>query len=339
MLKRKKKLGVSNMNSENANYVFKLNVQPHILQQFGANGLGHLKTKVIPTVIFNSYNDLLTPVEEEINQLSFTVTNDFSYITNNSEFKLLLDITSEIAYMYKQITIDYKNEKGIFYTPTFLEKLENAIDLRKQVLSSYPILEQSGPHYENSIIDVELEKQYKFKINNDVGKGIDHLRRVKKIELYLNDLLEKDEKNILVHYEYEQELLVIHDVNIEDAIEYSRRIEEKINSQKTDIGKISINPIYAELVLTRDDLSSIEIITTYPNGTNDELDLLLQAAQQTGAKEVRTKLVSSDGQPLELFTEQSRELAEYPGKKGYLVGVRASGKNIINFILSKIRKI
>ena len=157
--------------------------------------------------------------------------------------------------------------------------------------------------------------------------------------MYLNDLLEKDEKNILVHYEYEQELLVIHDVNIEDAIEYSRRIEEKINSQKTDIGKISINPIYTELVLTRDDLSSIEIITTYPNGTNDELDLLLQAAQQTGAKEVRTKLVSSDGQPLEFFTEQSRELAEYPGKKGYLVGVRASGKNIINFILSKIRKI
>lgn len=323
----------------NENYVFKLNVQPQVLKRFGIKGFETLKSEVIPNAIFNSYNDLLVQVDIQLDGLSFIITNDFSYISQSYEFNTLLEVTSEIASMYKEITIDYQKEKGIFYTPVFLDKLDEAIELRKQLISLYPILYQSSSHYLNTMIEKEIEKQYDFKIDNDVGKGIDHLRRVKKIELYINELLEKDEEDVSVYYDYDKEQLIIYNISIEDALEHSKRIEEKINSQKTEIGKIKINPIYETVVLTKNDFSSIELVTTYPNGTNDELDILEESASRTGAREVRTKLLAADGQPLEHFTDKAIELARPAAQKGYLSDVKSNSKGVINYIKSKIRKV
>lgn len=328
---------MSEQELRSSNFIFKLNVQPHILQKLDTKGFDSLKNESIPTAIFNTFNDLLSPVEEQLGELQFKITNDFNYISKSEDYSQLIKITSEIAELYKQITIDYKNNKGIFYTPEFLEKLDQAIELRKIVLSRYSILVQSSNHYPNTLVDDEIERTYGFKIDSDVGKGLDHIRRVTKMRLYLLELEEKDAQDVLVNYHYDSEFLIIHNVNIDEAVEHCRMIEEKINSQKNEIGKIVINPVYTKLALTRDDLSSIEIITTYPNGTGDEFDLLLKATEETGAKEARTKLVSSDGQPLEQFTAKAIDLAVPPSKKGDLRDIKYNGKSIIDFGKSIIR--
>lgn len=44
---------------EKRNYIFKLNVQPHILKKYH-NNIEKLKSQIIPNAIFNAYNDLFS---------------------------------------------------------------------------------------------------------------------------------------------------------------------------------------------------------------------------------------------------------------------------------------
>ncbi|AIX04264.1 hypothetical protein POF63_02780 [Streptococcus agalactiae] len=323
---------------EKYNYLFKLNVQPHILKKFH-NKISELKLQVIPNAIYNAYNDLFSNPVIEKDKLSLVIFQDYREITDSEEYVKLIKNTEEIAIEYKKITIEYKKGNGIHYNPDFLEKLEKAMNDRKLLVSKFIVLSQANSRYTSSQAYEEIERLYDFNIDSEIGKGLDHLRRVMKIILYLEEQLQNGTEEIDVNYSFAEEIITINNVTIDEALASYKKIETKVNELKSDIGHIKINPIYENVVLnTTENMRTIEIITTYPNGnTDDELDILLELPRITGSKESRTTLISSDTTDNKDFLEKIYDISYMPSKKGYLSDIRSNGITIINFSSSTIK--
>lgn len=184
-----------------------------------------------------------------------------------------------------------------------------------------------------------IESTYDFSIHPQIGKGLDHLRRVQKIIMYVQAELQSNLENINVRYSFDSETIVINNVTKYKAIDISKKIERQINSSKNSIGGIKINPIYESVILdTTGTLRSIEIITTYPNGnTDNELDILLQISEEARAKEVRTTVIAADDFDNSKYIEGVGNLLTVPSHRGYLSDVRSNGKTIININNSIIK--
>ncbi|HFI0762739.1 TPA: hypothetical protein ACGO6Q_001310 [Streptococcus suis] len=323
---------------EKRNYIFKLNVQPHILKKYH-NNIEKLKSQIIPNAIFNAYNDLFSNPVIGKDKLSLVIFQDYEEIAESEEFRCLVKVTEEIAIEYKAITNDYKSGKGIHYSPDFLLKLEKAINDRKILLSKFIVLNQANSRYSSSQVYEEIERLYDFNIDSEVGKGLDHLRRVRKIILYLEEQIQNGTKEIEVNYSFKDELITINNVTIDEALASYKKIETQVNDIKSDIGYIKINPIYDNVVLnTTENMKSIEIITTYPNGdTDDELEILLELPRITDSKESRATLICSDNIDNKDFIENIHKILTSPSRKGYLTDIRSNGTTIINFLHSVIK--
>lgn len=92
---------------EKRNYIFKLNVQPHILKKY-YNKIDELKSQIIPNTIFNAYNDLFSNPVMKKDEMSLVIFQDFKEIAESEEYRNLLKITEEITIEYKTITNEYK---------------------------------------------------------------------------------------------------------------------------------------------------------------------------------------------------------------------------------------
>lgn len=320
------------------NYQFKLNVQPHILNKY-RDKVGELKSQIIPNAIFNAYNDLFSNPVMEKNKLSLVTFQDYKEIEDSEEYIKLKKITDEITVEYKEITAEYKKGNGIHYSLEFLVKLEEAINDRKILLSKFLVLNQANSRYTSSQAYEEIERLYDFNIDSEIGKGVDHIRRVRKIILYLEEQIENGTEEIRVDYSFEDEILTIKNVTIDEALASFKKVETQVNDSKSDLGYIKINPVYEKAALnTTESMRSIEIITTYPNGdTDDELDLLLELPRVTDSKESRTTFIASDSVDNKTFLENTQRLSVKPSQKGYLVDIRSNGSTIINFSNSIIK--
>ncbi|MET3643399.1 hypothetical protein [Streptococcus gallinaceus] len=320
------------------NYQFKLNVQPHILNKY-RDKVGELKSQIIPNAIFNAYNDLFSNPVMEKNKLSLVIFQDYKEIEDSEEYIKLKKITDEITVEYKEITAEYKKGNGIHYSLEFLVKLEEAINDRKILLSKFLVLNQANSRYTSSQAYEEIERLYDFNIDSEIGKGLDHIRRVRKIILYLEEQIENGTEEIRVDYSFEDEILTIKNVTIDEALASFKKVETQVNDSKSDLGYIKINPVYEKAALnTTESMRSIEIITTYPNGdTDDELDLLLELPRVTDSKESRTTFIASDSVDNKTFLENTQRLSVKPSQKGYLVDIRSNGSTIINFSNSIIK--
>ena len=103
-------------------YFFKLNVQPHILENY--QELYDLKNKVIPGVLSNLYNNLFYPVENiENGKLVFRLDNSYSQILKTKDYEDLVVITNRIAIMYRSIVKKFESREGIQYSQEFLDTL------------------------------------------------------------------------------------------------------------------------------------------------------------------------------------------------------------------------
>ncbi|HEM6089097.1 TPA: hypothetical protein U2B88_001117 [Streptococcus suis] len=323
---------------EKRNYIFKLNVQPHVLRKYH-NNIDELKSKIIPTAIFNAYNDLFSNPVIENDKLNLVIFQDYNEIAESEEYRSLVKITDEIAVEYKGITNEYKRGNGIYYNPDFLFKLEKAMNDRKTLLSKFVVLNQANSRYTSSQVYEEIERLYDFNIDSEVGKGLDHLRRVRKIILYLEEQILNGIEEIEVNYSFDNEMITVKNVTIDEALASYKKIENQINDTKSEIGSIKINPVYENVVLnTTESMKSIEIITTYPNGdTEDELDILLELPKITDSKESRATLICSDMTDNKEFLEKIQKILAIPSRKGYLVDIKSNGITIINFLKSIIK--
>lgn len=124
------------------NYIFKLNVQPHILHEYSENLFG-LKNQIIPNVIYNTYNDLFHYAIMDTSQLTFSIQQDYNEIVESKEYNLLLQKSDELALEFKKITRVFRSGKGIHYDPGYLDRLESVIELRKDVCSKFIVLNQA----------------------------------------------------------------------------------------------------------------------------------------------------------------------------------------------------
>ncbi|WP_438831142.1 hypothetical protein [Streptococcus pluranimalium] len=323
---------------ERQNYQFKLNVQPHILKKYVKN-MEELKNEIIPNMIFNSYSDLFSsPVMSEVD-LILDIELDYKQILESTDYQTLLKVTDELVLEYKQITNTFRKGGGIHYSPEYLSKLEKAIDTRKQVVSKFNVLNQAKFNFTTSQAYEAIERIYDFSINAEIGKGLDHIRKVRKFILYIDFEQQKELESISVRYSFINEIFTIENVTKFEALDTSRKIEQQVNDSKSSIGSIKINPIYDSVVLyTKETTRTIEIITSFPNGNTDtELDILLKLSENTNSKEVRTTLVASDDIVNDDFVAGTNKMIEIPAKQGYLSDVRSNGNTIINIYDSKIK--
>ncbi len=313
---------------EKQQYVFKLNVQPHILKKYSEQTLFK---EFIPNKIFNTFNNLHTQVDIGDKTLNFQIQRDYNDILKSEEYKSLISKTDKFAIEYKQITFNYQNEGNISYSKEFLEEHEKLMELRKELIAQFSVLTYAGKQYKSSETNQSIEEEYQFQIESKVGIGLDHIKRVQKIKMYAKHLATLDNEDIIIDYDYETELLKILDVNQVSAIDFVKDIERKINKRKDEVSDITINPVYENLVLdTTERTKSLEIIVVYPNGTDEELDILLKAANMTGSREARSEFLAPNDDSNNKFLENTQKLAENPGGKGYLRDVKNQGKSIIN---------
>lgn len=322
-----------------AEYLFKLNVQPHVLEKYSGEKINTLKNELIPKKIAYSFaKDLFSQTDSDFefqsDKMSFQIVKNYQEVLESEEYKQLLELTHELTLEYVRISRDYVDKNGIHYSQDYLEKHQEAIELRKKLLATYEELKPSQLEFSGSIIDDILEKEYQFDITSKVGTGIDHIRKVKRISLFLEKLDEDTVETVPIEYVYDTERLGIRARNQQEAISLHRIIERNINqSGKDDVGKVTINPIYRKIVLDIDENStrSIEIITTYPNNPDDELKAFQSDFNEYfGTKETRITSVLSDTKQNRKVWKKLHLFIDKYAKVGYLRGVNKNGTSVIN---------
>lgn len=318
-------------------YLFKLNAQPNILKKYPET----LKNKLIPDKIFDTFNTLFTQVNIGTHTLNFSISRNYNEILESDEYIQLTEKTDSFIEQYKRITYSYKNNGDIYYSKDFLNLLDQLIEERKYLMGKFSVLRHDSKKFNRDDVIQSLQNEYHFQIDSEIGKGLDHIRRVQRLKMYANYLAGLKQENLEVDYDYQSEVLEVKDKNQIAAIDAVRDIEKKINSRKDDIKDISINPIVEDLVLnTTEKTKSVEIIVVYPNGsTDDEFDLLLRQAKQTSSKEIRSEFIAPNEDDNYDYLEQTKKLAEEPAFKGYLKDVKHQNQSIIDWELTTVRTI
>lgn len=316
-------------------FLFKLNVQPHILKRYSSQ---QLFESHIPSKFSSAFSDLFTQVEIRNQNLSFQIENDYKYIVESLEYQQLLADTDMFIEQYKQITFDYQNKEGIHFSDEFLTERDRLIESRKHLTNIFPVLNDANGKFDSKQINQVIEDEYQFTVDSEIGKGIDHIRRVQKIKLYLKELLNTEDEIIDVQYEYGSEIVSIDVDNQNVALDLSKAIEKALNNSKNEVGDVNINPIYENLVLnTTDNMKSIEIVVVYPNGNTDEEFELLSGAKKTQSRELRAEFVASDFEDNKQFLKNTKKLTDIPAEKGYLKAVKNNNKSIIDFEKTTIK--
>lgn len=329
------------MSEKKRNYLFKMNVQPHILEKYSDNK-EELLNFLIPQKFGDTFNNIFGShmYTETKKSLHFEISKDYSEILNSELFKNLIYETDVLIKEYKHITQKFSIRQGINYKQDFIDLLEKLMEVRKNLISQFVVLSNANSRYTTQKINRVIEDRYSFTINSEVSKGIDHIRRTVKIQLYIEELLAQDSERVKISYNFDNERLSIFEENQNIAVDLSKEIEKRINGVPSTIGKININPIFDNLKLDTDKLTTtIEIQYVYPNGsTSKEEDILLGLVKSAKANEGGLKLKGSREVENEELINKSTNLANGLGQRGYLKDVKGSGaKSVISWERTTIK--
>lgn len=306
-------------------YVFKLNIQPNILVNYSEkDDFEYLVSTAIP----NAFQSVLQ-VKEMKGFFQLIVENQ----NNHNFFELfnqLEQLTEELIEKYNNVLLDYKENGEIYYSKDFLNLNDKCMRERKFIESVFSGVKKA---YE-VIHDDDIDSFYKLVTDNKVGTGITHIKKFYKIKRYI------DEAPFLItplalnaYYNPKTEHILVETDSNDTALNYIDAFVNLVNDSKDvneQIGKININPVYDSISL-EGDYREISYTLVYPNG-NPPLDRH-NILKNSGAKEIRSKLVGSDGNPL--IIEPVKAMLEEEAKKGYLKSLEVLG----NKIFSKIKRI
>ncbi|MCI2172543.1 hypothetical protein [Schleiferilactobacillus perolens] len=104
-----------------------------------------------------------------------------------------------------------------------------------------------------------------------------------------------------------------------------------INSSKSNIGEVSINPIIEKIEIN-DSYRSVELEFAYPNGKKqtDERANVLKLAKQTKANDMKITLKFDRlDKSSKLSSEGITDVIQPAAERGYLKSAMSGGKNII----------
>ncbi|WP_242541920.1 hypothetical protein, partial [Vagococcus fluvialis] len=305
-------------------YVYKLNIQPNILQTYIKNNeFDYLVTQEIPTVLENIAEVQRVGTFYMIDIINKS-TDDFFLLFNKLE-----NMTHELLEEYNKVLFRYKKEEEVFYPKKFLKLNEKCMDLRRDIEFRYPGIKRSF----DVISDESVEALFGIETDNQVGTGITHIRKFYKMKEFISTSKGKDSLEPLKltsFYNSKTEHILVESDDVEMSINYINALENVINTTKditSRIGKINLNPIYESIDLDGE-YSEISYTLVYPNGNPPmERDSILKESQ---AKEIQSKIIGTDGKPL--IIEPVKEMLENEAKKGYLKTLKVKGREFISSI-------
>lgn len=304
--------------------VFKLNLQPDVLSMYeNKNELDYLILQEIPNVLENISEITQSGHFFEI-RVESQSTQDFTKL-----FEKLEKLTFKLLDEYNEVLHHYREKEEVLYPKKFLKLNEECMDLRRDIEHRYTGIRKAF----DTISDERADEIYSIESDNQVGTGITHIRKFFKIKEFLSTDRGKNSLkplDLISYYNSQTEHILVETDDIELANNYIDALEELINTSKDitpRIGKVNINPIYESIQL-EGEYTEISYILVYPNGNPPlERHSILQESQ---AKEIHSKLIGTDGQPLK--KDPIKEMLEGEAKKGYLKQFKAKGKDFVTKI-------
>ncbi|WP_447460651.1 hypothetical protein [Streptococcus phocae] len=171
----------------------------------------------------------------------------------------------------------------------------------------------------------------------EIQMGIAYIDRVEKIEKFLKNKIEL-KANLEFFYDESNERIYIAEQflnkdNIQNSfIKLCEEIETMINTFKdlTDIGKVTINPIYESIDIKKGKYKEVTVIKVFPNGnpSKDRMKALNAAREET-------KFTAPKDEVIE-HTELEKEYKK-DGQSGYISAILYKGKNILENKILKIK--
>lgn len=304
-------------------FAFKLNLEPSVLNAYNYESQReHVVSIVIPESlkqIFGQFTDISK------NKIRFF---DYIYlysVRESNKYKDMLKLNETMIKMYNEVIENYNVGKGITYTPEYLEQRDKLNTSIEKIIFEYPFL-KGAFELKDNIFPVDTFSKIKM--------AVTYIRKAKKIECYIDNFPENISNSEFI-YDKKHELIFISTDNktANDAKNYVDLLEEKINnfSSVSNIGRISINPIYEELVF-EGMYSEVTIEIVYPNG-DPARDRSKAIEKANAAKEKRTFVASKDEK---IDASQLSEYFVEDAEKGYVEDVTFRGKSIIKSLIKKV---
>lgn len=323
---------------ENNYFVFKLNVQPNTLNLFKKpDEFNFLIEKMIPHILD------ATVGLHEIRKMSDTHPNWHKINPEkgdekefNKQFLNLEKETLKLQSFYEDIFAMFKDEGRINYSSSFLQLNDKCIRLRTDLEKEYPSIKNAYTKITDETIDTMLD----FEIEKKIGTGITHLRKFKKITVYVEENIDQliNPLNLTSYYNSSLENIFVESDSESKALSYITALEKKINNDpitSEEIGKININPVYDSISFNDEEYTEISFVIVYPNG-NPPLDRH-NILKNSEAKELHQTLIGSDGQPLK--TKAIETVVNEQASKGYLKDLVAKTKKKSTCITKRIKRV
>lgn len=305
-------------------YAFKFNLEPNILAVYNYNyHREHVVSVVIPEALKKIFSHFEAVGE---NKIKFLDHIDIDEVITSSEYKNMLELNKTMIEMYNGVIEKFNTSKGITYSPEYLEqrdKLNFAIDT---IVLKFPFL-KGAFDLKDDIFPVAAFSKIKM--------AVTYIRKTKKIESYVKKFPDNASTSEFIYdKKHEHVYIAAENKTMEEAKGYVELLEEKINnfSSNSNIGRISINPIYEEIVF-EGMYSEITIELVYPNG-DPARDRSRAIEKANAAKERRTFEASIeekiDASKLNQYFKQDAE-------KGYVKGVTSRGRSIIKSLIKIVK--
>lgn len=304
-------------------YVFKLNLEPSILAAYNYNSdREHVVSVVIPKALKKIFNHFEVIGE---NKIKFLDHIDIDEVRKSTEYQHMLGLNKTMIEMYNEVIEKFNENKGITYSPEYLEqrdKLNNSID---SIVLKFPFL-KGAFDLKDSIFPVDTFSKIKM--------AVAYIRKAKKIEYYVNNIPDNKENSQFIYDKKQERVYISAEYKtMEEAKDYVELLEEKINvfSSNSNLGRISINPIYEEFVF-EGMYSEITIEIVYPNG-DPARDRSRAIEEANAAREKRTFEASKEEK---IDASKLNEYFKKDAEKGYVKSVTSRGKNIIKSLIKRV---
>ncbi len=309
-------------------YVFKLNLEPSILQMYQFNK-EQIEQVVIPSALNRIFQSKIK--ESNANIIEYNTKKiDIDEIKANDIYVELVEKLELFHGMYLNVVKQYEQTGAISYSQDFMFTRDLLNQLIKRIFDLYPILEFKISNMKNVIVIKQFSR---------VKMGATYLQRAAKLKKFVDDYTAERNPNITFYYDLTSERIYLQ-TGVDGSNDPSKKvrrdagvIQDLINEYKTvtNIGKVSINPVY-NLVHLEGLYNEITIEIVYPNGNPSE-DRSEAIEQVNAAKEIR-KLIASKGQKID--ASDVNPIISENARKGYLTSVTSRGKSIIKGVIERV---
>lgn len=304
-------------------FVTKLNVEPTVLELYDENNL-------IKEVIPNSFDRVFERIDEKENIIKYRKKDDIQLVLDSDLYQQMLDYKKILIEEYENVVLQYQKTREIIYREQYMEKRSALNEAITELFELHPFLKNSEK--------IRINSFSKGKIP-EVRMGMTYIDRASKIESFLATYTMND-RILEFYYDRNSERIyipssIVHDRNIMRGLQsIIDELTTEINLFRdiTDIGKVSINPIFENFQVKVGRYSEVTITRVYPNG--DPARDRGRAIVAFNAAKEETKYTAPEGEKI-----NSKDIEDYTredAELGYIASIFSRTKNIIENTIKKI---